>query len=411
MEKVAERLVTHGKVPIYDHWWMRASDRDDDESARAELRAGLRHADSFVHFESTAARQSRFVDFECAEAEWLTFSDNPGLRMIRVLLDDAESRPRLTYHVTIDATTHPGDTDSLARLVVEALGDSRNEDVIPEVSRCRVLAQASDDAQLLAELENSFPRARLEASILLAFRKDVIESPAIVRVLHELDQGLRGRDVERVLLALGRLAESARPLVPALARLIESDAEDRTRARAVRALGRIGPYEEVISALIHAATTPSRVQGAAITELGHFGSAAGLAITPLIKLAEAPPNHLRLVALTALGNIGDNGKEVLVTVLKALAETEGRGLDPSQLHYNAMCVMNLLDPDDLVLAMAILAAHRESYLFSEWLKDSIPEVDATIRLGIQGQQLKDTLIQAGRRVRGICRAEGARRPI
>ena len=131
---------------------------------------------------------------------------------------------------------------------------------------------------------------------------------------------------------------------------MESGADPHASARAVRVLGRIGPGSETISVLIRIATHATEVRAAAVTELGQMGSAAAAVVPTLVELSNTTDRHLRLVVLTALGNIGNCSCEVLASVLKALAETERQGISPSQLNYNAMCILNQLAPRDCELA-------------------------------------------------------------
>jgi hypothetical protein len=410
VERVAAGLTARGLLPIFDHWWLRSAPADDPERSKPELQMGINHANAFVYFNSAASRQSIYVGYECDWAMWRTCSDAPHLRLVCVLLDDPKAHVPHWFRTTIDAMAGPRSPDLVVIDLIEALGDIPDAGASPEVCACRQLAQASDFASLRAELRSSNQTARREAAILLACLDDYLDPPSLSPVVQELEHGLSTAEAERVILALGKLQAKAAPAVDGIARFAESDTDPHTRARAIRVLGRIGPSQETISALIRIATRPTNVRKAALTELGHMGAAAASAVTMIVKLSEANDRHLRLVALTTLGNIGVCNCEVLIALLKALAETERQGISPSQLHHNAMSIMNQLAPEDSQLARALSSARSQSFRFAEWFREQFSESDTAIRDGVSNDRLEQELQNCARRILAGCRLLGAKHP-
>lgn len=148
-----------------------------------------------------------------------------------------------------------------------------------------------------------------------------------------------------------------------------------------------------------------------MTELGQMGSEAAAVVPTLVELSNTTDRHLRLVVLTALGNTGNCSCEVLASVLKALAETERQGISPSQLNYNAMCILNQLAPRDCELAPALLLARRESRQFTDWFRTHYPETDVAIRDDASRHRLEQELVTTCRRIMSACRWAGGTRPV
>jgi hypothetical protein len=410
VEKVAAGLIARGLLPIFDHWWLRSAPADDPASSNLELKMGVNQADAFVYFDSAAARQSMYVKYECDFAMWRTCSDAPHLRMFCVLLDDPEAHVPDWFQTTLDATAGARSPDAVVADLIEALGGGFDADASPEVSVCRRLARVSDYARLRAKLCSSDEAVRRETAILLAFLDDDLDSASLSAVVRELESGLRTIEAERAVLALGKLQTKAAAAIDGVASFAVGDADPFARARAVRVLGRIGPREETVLALARIATHPTNVRKAALTELGRMGSAAGDAVPMIVQMFESTDRHTRLVALTALGNIGICSCEILVAVLKALAETERQGIAPSQFHHNAMAIMNQLAPDDSELARALLPARSQSPRFDEWFREQFPESDAAISSGVAADCMEHELRSCARQILTGCRLVGASRP-
>lgn len=411
VERIATGLTARGLMPIFDHWWLRSASAGDLESSKLELQMGINHADAFVYFDSVSTRQSTYVKYECDWALWRTCSDAPQLRMVCVLLDDPNAHVPHWFQATLDVTAGAKSLDAVIADLIEALGCEPDAGASPEVCVCRQLARASDFARLRAELCSSNENARREAAILLACLDDPLDPPSLAAVLEELEHGLSTVEADRAVFALGKLQAKAAPAVQGIARFAESDAAPHIRARALRALGRIGPREETIAALLRIATRSTHVRKAALTELGHMGPAAADAVPVLVQFSESADRHLRLVALAALGNIGSCRCEVLVAVLKALAETGRQGLSPSQLHLNAMSIMNQLAPEDSQLARALLPARSQSPRFAEWFREQFPESDAMILDEAPNDRLEQELRSWAHQILAGCQLLGAKRPI
>ena len=411
VEAVAARLAIQGLLPIYDHWWLRSIAAGDVEGTKAELRMGINHADAFVHFGSDAARQSMYADYECEWALWRTCSDSPNLPMVYVFLDDRNVDVPHWFRTTLDATPETRNLEVITAGLLDAFGINANEGSSSPLHACRQLAQASALPQLRTELQDPSETIRCEAAILLAFLDDDLGPPSLSAVVRELERGLGTPEVERVVLALGKLQAKAAPAIDGIARFVESGADPHARARAVRVLGRIGPRSETISVLIRIATHATGVRAAAVTELGHMGSGAAAAVPTLVELSNTTDGHLRPVVLTALGNIGNCSCEVLASVLKALAETERQGISPSQLHHNAICILNQLAPRDCELAPALLLARRESRQFTDWFQAHYPETDVAIRNSASRHRLEQELVTTSRRIMSACQWAGGTRPV
>ncbi len=410
VERVAARLTARGLLPIYDQWWLRSTSADEPLASKRELEMGVNHADGFVYFDSVAARQSQYVKHECDWAMWRTCSDAPHLPMVCVLLDDPDAHVPHWFRATIDLTTSDCGIDALMPDLLEELGGEPGVPASATVRGCRRLAEASDFTRLRAELRSPDEDARREAAILLACLDNTLDPPALSTVVRELERALTTADTERSLRALGKLQSKAAAAIDGIVRFVDSDADPFERARAIRVLGRIGPREETLTALTRAATRPSNVRKAALTELGHMGAAASAAVPAVVALTASGDRHLRLVALAALGNIGDRRPDVLVAVLEALAETERQGLAPSQLHHNAMSIINQLAPTDSELAGALLPARRRSRRFKEWFREQYPESDAAIRGGLTDDRLDEELRARARSIMLGCQFIGAERP-
>lgn len=411
VEAVAARLVIQGLLPIYDHWWLRSVAAGDVEGSKAELRMGINHADAFVHFGSDAARQSMYAGYECEWALWRTCSDSPNLPMVYVFLDDRNVYVPHWFRTTLDATPGARNLAVITAGLLDAFGINANEGSSSALRACRQLAQASTLPQLRTELQNPSETIKCEAAILLACLDDDLDPPSLSAVVRELERGLGTPEVERVVLALGKLQAKAAPAIDSIARFVESGADPHVRARAVRVLGRIGPRSETISVLIRIATHATGVRAAAVTELGQMGSEAAAVVPTLVELSNTTDRHLRLVVLTALGNTGNCSCEVLASVLKALAETERQGISPSQLNYNAMCILNQLAPRDCELAPALLLARRESRQFTDWFRTHYPETDVAIRDDASRHRLEQELVTTCRRIMSACRWAGGTRPV
>jgi hypothetical protein len=407
VERVAAGLTAHGLMAIFDHWWLRSASADDLEGSKLELQMGINHADAFVYFDSVPTRKSTYVKYECDWAMWRTCSDAPHLHMVCVLMDDPNAQVPHWFQTAIDVTAGAKNLDAVIADLIAALGGEPDVGSSPEVCACRQLALASDFARLRAELRNSNETARRDAAILLACLDDDLDPASLAPAVQELENGLSTVGVERVIFAFGKLQAKAAPAINGIARFAESDADPHTRARAIRVLGRIGPCKETISSLIRIATRPTNVRKAALTELGNMGSAAAAAVPALVKLSEAADRHLRLVALAALGNIGICNCEVLVAVLKALAETGRQGISPSQMHHNAMSIMNQLAPEGSQLAHALLPARSQSPRFAEWFREQFPEADAAICDNASNDHLEQDLLSCARQILVGCQLSGA----
>jgi hypothetical protein len=234
--------------------------------------------------------------------------------------------------------------------------------------------------------------------------------PWSTEVVGELDHALAGAEPERAVLALGNLQERAAPAVESIARFAESDANPSSRAMAVRALARIGSSNAAMVALIRLAEVATNVRAAAITELGRMGPAARQAVSRLAKIAMSTDRHLRLVALTALGNIGEKSGAALVAILAALGDTERDGIGPSQLHYNAMCILNQLAPTDSDLAAALLPARRISRGFDSWFLKQFPGVTVADRHDAPEVQPEEELFGIARSILKGCQLLARKRP-
>ena len=410
VERVAEKLTVRGLLPIYDHWWMRSAPSDDPAATKREIEMGVGHADSFVHFYSLAARQSPHVRYEGDLAMGRTCSDSSNFPMVFVRLEDPEVYVPDWFTATIDFTTSPRSEVHLVDELLRGLGGDPNATAPPALRACRQLADERNFRTLREQLQQQDKAVRREAAVLLACIDSSLPPPVLSKVVTELDQGLSTKEADRVIRALGKLKEKAAPAVAGLARFVESAADPRERAQAVRVLGRIGPTKETVEALVRVATQPTRMRAAAVTELGEMGAAAVVAVPALVNLCAAGDRHLRLVVLTALGKIGDRRPEVLRVVLEALAETERQGLSPSQLHHNAMAILNQLAPTPLELARALPLAHSSSWRFVTWLEDQVPEAAEVISSGLPEARMHQELLEAARKILQGCALAGAKRP-
>lgn len=400
-DRVARHLTACGILPIYDIWWLRQMPGSDVPSSFEEIKMGINHSNAFVYFDSTAARQSPFVKYECEWFLWRTCSDAPGLPIVCVLLDDPNSHVPHWFTEIIDWTDNdnPDNFKKIIEILITAIGGASDEGTItPGIRKCRQLASKSEFPQLKVALNDPDISVRCEAAILLATLDNSLDALSVISVVRELELGLNTVEAERVIRALGNLREKAAPAINGIARFAKGPADAHLRARACRLLGRIGACKATISALTDIAAQSTGVQAAAITELGSMGSAAQEAIPALVELCDQRGSHLRLAALTALGKIGQCDHEVLMVLLEALAETESKGIAPSQLHHNAMCILYQLMPNKNDLAMAILSTHKRSRRFKDWFSHEFPEFSEMMNTHTAEEKLHAALIPVAQKI-------------
>ena len=107
-----------------------------------------------------------------------------------------------------------------------------------------------------------------------------------------------------VISALGEIGPSARAALPALAALLDANDDGVVRGRAATAMGRIGPPERVVPALIKAVGDgDSYVRWRAAEALGKLGPAAAGAKDALARAAGDEDKDVRSAAAAAMKNV------------------------------------------------------------------------------------------------------------
>lgn len=134
------------------------------------------------------------------------------------------------------------------------------------------------------------------------------------------------------------LGETAKPGVPGLIRLLESEDPD-ARETAADALGAIGPAaREAVPALIQRINDPEeRIEDSAVEALFAIRMEPKVAVPALVKLLEANEGDFTR-ALHLLGNFGEEAKAAVPAILPFL------GAEDAELRAKATNVLKSIDP-------------------------------------------------------------------
>jgi HEAT repeat protein len=142
--------------------------------------------------------------------------------------------------------------------------------------------------------------------------------PNLLQALQDSDQGVR----VNAAIVIGDVSKTATPaVVAALTNAALRDNSDGVRLNAIGSLERLQPVSSdtvTVLARVLQSDKNQRVRHTAATILGHLGSNAQIAVPSLIGALQNGDNRLKALAAYALGQIGPVAKSSVPTLIQFL---------------------------------------------------------------------------------------------
>jgi len=244
---------------------------------------------------------------------------------------------------------------------------------------------------LVAALGHADPRVRHAAARALSYL-GTDAAPAVrelARALHDPEASVRNAAAQ----ALGAIGPAAAPAVSALVTRLADDPDANVRSWSASALGRIGPAAASALPALQKALGEARLAIEAARALAAVAG-PGVAVPPLLALAEKNERYSGLTALAALGDLGPRAAAAAPSLVARLTAS------PAPSAETLPWAITLARIDGSPVAVA----HLESALASPELRLSAAE--ALVRAGQAGPATLEVLrvARSSRRARERGRA-------